>query len=104
MSHVVVITADPAAGLPDAGIAEVRDQLAGAGPVRRLSDCAAEIPVGAPQTARLPGADVNCLALADRRKKLLIADMDSTIISVECIDEVADFAGVREQVVPQVGL
>lgn len=30
---------------------------------------------------------------------LLIADMDSTMIPVECIDEVADFAGVREQVV-----
>ena len=99
MSHVVVITADPAAGLSDAGIAEVRGQLAGAGPVRRLSDSAAEIPVGAPQTARLPDADVNCVPLTGRRKKLLIADMDSTIIPVECIDEVADFAGVREQVV-----
>ncbi|MCH9807802.1 MAG: phosphoserine phosphatase SerB [Alphaproteobacteria bacterium] len=34
----------------------------------------------------------------ERRKKLLIADMDSTIIEQECIDEIADFAGVREKV------
>ncbi|MFY0612657.1 MAG: phosphoserine phosphatase SerB [Hyphomicrobiaceae bacterium] len=34
----------------------------------------------------------------DRRKRLLIADMDSTIIEQECIDEVADFAGCGEQV------
>ncbi|MBU1212119.1 MAG: phosphoserine phosphatase SerB [Alphaproteobacteria bacterium] len=33
-----------------------------------------------------------------RRKKLLVADMDSTIIEQECIDEIADFAGVRDQV------
>ena len=33
-----------------------------------------------------------------RRKGLLIADMDSTIINVECIDEVADFAGRRDDV------
>jgi phosphoserine phosphatase len=33
-----------------------------------------------------------------RRKRLLVADMDSTIINVECLDELADFAGVKEQV------
>lgn len=33
-----------------------------------------------------------------RRKKVLVADMDSTIINVECLDELADFAGVKEQV------
>lgn len=31
-------------------------------------------------------------------KKLLIADMDSTIINCECLDELADFAGVKVQV------
>lgn len=35
---------------------------------------------------------------AERQKKLLITDMDSTIITVECIDEIADFAGVKPQV------
>lgn len=34
----------------------------------------------------------------DRRKKLLIADMDSTIITVECIVELADFVGLRDEV------
>ena len=33
-----------------------------------------------------------------RRKRLLIADMDSTIIGCECIDELADFAGVKDKV------
>ncbi|MCB2113333.1 MAG: phosphoserine phosphatase SerB [Parvularculaceae bacterium] len=33
-----------------------------------------------------------------RRKRVLIADMDSTIIAQECIDELADFAGVRNEV------
>ncbi|MEM7749943.1 MAG: phosphoserine phosphatase SerB [Pseudomonadota bacterium] len=43
--------------------------------------------------------DVNCVDVgAQRRKKLLIADMDSTIIEQECIDEVAAFAGVGGQV------
>lgn len=33
-----------------------------------------------------------------RKKRLLVADMDSTIIGCECIDELADFAGVKDQV------
>jgi phosphoserine phosphatase len=33
-----------------------------------------------------------------RRKRLFLADMDSTIIGCECIDELADFAGVKGQV------
>ncbi|MEH6404915.1 MAG: phosphoserine phosphatase SerB [Sneathiella sp.] len=33
-----------------------------------------------------------------RKKMLLLADMDSTIITVECIDELADFAGIKDQV------
>ncbi|MBL1420218.1 MAG: phosphoserine phosphatase SerB [Alphaproteobacteria bacterium] len=34
----------------------------------------------------------------NRRKKLLIADMDSTMIGQECIDELADFVGIREKI------
>ena len=37
-------------------------------------------------------------AVAGRRKKLLIADMDSTMIEQECIDELADMAGVKDHV------
>jgi phosphoserine phosphatase len=33
-----------------------------------------------------------------RRKKLFLADMDSTIITVECIDEIADFVGLKAEV------
>jgi len=33
-----------------------------------------------------------------RRKTLLICDMDSTLIGQECIDELADFAGVKDRV------
>lgn len=34
----------------------------------------------------------------NRQKKLLVADMDSTIIGQECIDELADYAGFKPQV------
>ena len=33
-----------------------------------------------------------------RWKRLFVADMDSTIIGQECIDELADYAGLKEQV------
>jgi phosphoserine phosphatase len=42
--------------------------------------------------------DVNAVPLANRRKRLLIADMDSTMIGQECIDELADEAGVGARV------
>ena len=35
-----------------------------------------------------------------RSKKLLIADMDSTIINVECLDEIADFLSIKGKVSP----
>jgi phosphoserine phosphatase len=43
-------------------------------------------------------ADINVLPAADRRKKLLAADMESTIISCECVDELAEIAGIRPQI------
>jgi len=33
-----------------------------------------------------------------RKKKLLVSDMDSTMITVECIDELADYAGIKPQI------
>ena len=42
--------------------------------------------------------DINVVATARRKKKLLIADMDSTIINVECLDELADMAGLKPQI------
>ncbi len=37
-------------------------------------------------------------AAAGRRKKLLLADMDSTIITIECIDELADLMGLKAEI------
>ena len=42
--------------------------------------------------------DINVVAAGNRRKKLLVADMDSTIIGCECIDELADMAGLKPKV------
>jgi phosphoserine phosphatase len=42
--------------------------------------------------------DINLVAGKNRRKKLLVADMDSTIINVECLDELADMAGLKPQI------
>jgi phosphoserine phosphatase len=33
-----------------------------------------------------------------RKKKMLVADMDSTILTVECIDEIADMLGIKDKV------
>ncbi len=46
----------------------------------------------------IPGVDVVVQGEADRRKALLVADMDSTMITIECIDELADYAGLKVQV------
>jgi phosphoserine phosphatase len=42
--------------------------------------------------------DVNLVATANRRKRLLIADMDSTMIEQECIDEMGIVAGVGDDI------
>lgn len=42
--------------------------------------------------------DINVIPATRRRKKLLIADMDSTIIQQECIDEMADVLGLKPQI------
>ncbi|MCW2286577.1 phosphoserine phosphatase [Rhodoblastus acidophilus] len=48
----------------------------------------------------LGGAPVDIFVqpLAGRRKKLFLADMDSTMIGQECIDELADFVGLKDEV------
>ena len=42
--------------------------------------------------------DVALVSKTSRRKKLLIADMDSTMIEQECIDELADAVGIKPQI------
>lgn len=44
------------------------------------------------------GIDMVIQPAEGRRKKVLLADMDSTMIDQECIDELADFAGVGPRV------
>jgi len=58
---------------------------------------------GDPKTARwvldpLDGVDLVVQPEEPRWKHLLVADMDSTIIGQECIDELADYAGLKEKV------
>jgi phosphoserine phosphatase len=46
----------------------------------------------------IAGVDVIVQPEAGRRKRLLVADMDSTMITIECIDELADYAGIKPQI------
>lgn len=113
MKRVIVLVAPPdGPALTDRHIAAVSEALGPAGialgaPDWLASGRAAEIPVegDTPPTresvaAALDGAavDVAVLPAEGRRKALLVADMDSTIITVECIDELADFAGIKTEI------
>lgn len=42
--------------------------------------------------------DIVVQPLATRRKRLFLADMDSTMIGQECIDELADYVGLKSEV------
>ena len=44
------------------------------------------------------GVDIIVHPSGPREKKLLVADMDSTMIGQECIDELADYAGIKPQI------
>jgi phosphoserine phosphatase len=50
--------------------------------------------------AALDGAPVDVVVqqAAGRRKRMLLADMDSTMIGEECVDELADFIGQKARV------
>lgn len=96
-SHVLNIIADGAQVLADA-FGEIGEPV-------WLGDCAFDIALsGDPQTALAqarslaPTADINVVAADHRRKALLVADMDSTIIGCECLDELADMAGLKPKV------
>jgi len=75
---------------------------------RPLGPAAMDVAVEAPDAAAVRDAAQGVLAgdpidvcvqpWNGRRKRLLVADMDSTIINVECLDELADFAGLKLQV------
>jgi phosphoserine phosphatase len=50
------------------------------------------------ESLQAEGVDLIVQPAEGRRKKMLLADMDSTMIQQECIDELADEAGVGERV------
>ena len=114
LSHVVVLTGPPSGNAIDGSIlAAVRDVLAGPQGAQEqwlstgdawqatvtASDAVLLRATVAAALARYP-IDVNIVPadIASRRKKLLVADMESTIIEQECLDELAGFAGVQEQI------
>jgi phosphoserine phosphatase len=55
-------------------------------------------PVRAALEGLVSGVDVVVQGESGRRKKLLVADMDSTMITIECIDELADYVGRKAEV------
>jgi phosphoserine phosphatase len=92
-------------------IATAQDALAGVGGVASEAEwleqgLAADLPFGridavaarAALEGLLPGVDVIVQPRAGRAKRLLVADMDSTMITIECIDELADYAGIKPQI------
>jgi phosphoserine phosphatase len=46
----------------------------------------------------IAGVDIVVQSAEVRAKMLLVADMDSTMITVECIDELADYAGIKAEI------
>jgi phosphoserine phosphatase len=112
MSLVATLICNPASpALDSTALEAARAILPSAHDVRWLFEgVAADIPFdnGADDvptiTARLREAigdfpvDIVVQPRATRRKKLFLADMDSTMIGQECIDELADFAGLKAHV------
>lgn len=77
------------------------------GGITSLSDSAADVPVRtrpdmAAVRAVLAAVRVDCFVTAEknRRRKLLVADMDSTIVTSETLDEMAALAGIKDKIVP----
>lgn len=112
MDHVLTLIAPPGALAPDA-IAAARAALAAAGaatedPGWLAAAEAADLPFAGltPEAAdeavraALAGRPVDLIAqpAEGRRKRLLIADMDSTIVTSETLDELAGFAGLKDRI------
>lgn len=110
MPLVATLVSNPAARALPAPLAHrVRDAL-GASALDWLADdvaCDLALPAGLGEAeaagaiaAALDGAPVDFAVqeAAGRRKGLLIADMDSTMIDQECIDELADEVGIKAEV------
>ena len=103
MDSVLVLIAAPGSGAIGAKLtAMLRDHGAASprwlceGEALEVTDFAARDDFLA-AIAALP-LDANLVPVANRRKKLLIADMDSTMIQQECIDELGVKAGIGDHI------
>ncbi len=84
--------------LRDAGCAPVGDAWLDRGKAADLFFNTDPVAARAALTGLGDGVDIIVQPRAIRSKNLLIADMDSTMITVECIDELADYAGIKAQI------
>ena len=106
MNHILTLVADRAATtLSPAIIARVRAAVSGGEPVTLSPGEAVDIPVPSrPDAALVRQAigtgriDAITVKTRGRRKGMLIADMDSTIVAGETLDELADFAGLKGKI------
>jgi phosphoserine phosphatase len=106
MPHVLTLVAARAATTLDrATIDAVREATRGGEPVILSPGEAADIPTEkAPDMQRIRAAlgnrpiDAIATSKRGRRKGLLVADMDSTIVTGETLDELADFAGLKDKI------
>jgi phosphoserine phosphatase len=102
----LTLVTNPAMFLEPALVNGLRDALAGGDTVWLDPNCAAEFEVAkAPRNVAdirkslaAEGVDLVCQPSAGRRKRLLLADMDSTMIQQECVDELAAVAGIGAEV------
>ena len=105
MKNVLVLIGDPARmALDEATLQAAREILLEGGarvglPAWLAEGVACDLPFeGAARAVALPGVDAVVVAAAGRRKRLLVADMESTKIRNEMQDELADFLGLREKI------
>ncbi len=105
MKNVLVLISDPARpAVTDAVVASAAEALKGSGVTVGAPDwldmgIACDLPFdGTAAPIALAGVDAVVLPADGRRKKLLVADMESTMIHNEMLDELADFLGLREKI------
>lgn len=105
--HIATLLTNPATPRLDRALVEGVRNAWGGGDVLWLSpDVAVEFPLAAPpsdqwavwQAVQAEAVDLIVQPATSRRKRMLLADMDSTMIAQECIDELADAAGVGDRV------
>jgi len=105
MQNVLVLIANPARpSLNDAAVQHAADALRAAGATVGAADwlspgIACDLPFDGPAApVTLPGIDAVVVPARARRKRLLVADMESTMIENEMLDELAEFLGLREKI------